>query len=100
MKRIKSSKDILDCTHFAVIVYKTSSVFVPGDERSKECPGHGYPAHTEIYDTFEHWVTTDKQDLQKFIVNLDNKNKDYIFMQVSKVGKLKKVVNFDIAFED
>ncbi len=31
--------------HFAIIVF--SSVHIPGDERSRTNPGHGYPAHDE-----------------------------------------------------
>lgn len=30
-------------------VFVESSVHIPGDERSKQCPGHGYPAHTHKY---------------------------------------------------
>ncbi len=31
--------------HFAIIEF--SSVWIPGDERSRTNPGHGYPEHTE-----------------------------------------------------
>lgn len=31
----------------AFMKVKESSVFVPGDERSRTNPGHGYPEHTE-----------------------------------------------------
>lgn len=32
---------------YAALVSK--SVSIPGDERSRTNPGHGYPAHTETY---------------------------------------------------
>lgn len=31
--------------HYAVLVFDT--VYIPGDERSRTNPGHGYPASTE-----------------------------------------------------
>jgi hypothetical protein len=35
---------IPDCEHWAIIT--TTSTYVPGDERSRTNPGHGYPEHT------------------------------------------------------
>jgi hypothetical protein len=37
--------------HFAVI--REESVYIPGDERSRTHPGHGYPASTETYVVYE-----------------------------------------------
>lgn len=34
-----------DGEHYAIIVY--SSIYIPGDERSRTDPGHGYPESTE-----------------------------------------------------
>jgi len=31
------------------VIVKASSVFIPGDERSRQAPGHGYPEHTDYY---------------------------------------------------
>ena len=31
--------------HYAILVF--GSVHIPGDERSRTHPGHGYPAHSE-----------------------------------------------------
>lgn len=42
--------------HWAIIT--TSSFFVPGDERSKSSPGHGYPDHYESAATYS-WYTTE-----------------------------------------
>jgi hypothetical protein len=42
MKKYCSSSDHIPKTpHWAIVAF--SSYFVPGDERSKSCPGHGYP---------------------------------------------------------
>lgn len=61
---------IPDNPHFAAIEF--SSVHIEGDERSRQAPGHGYPAHdvtTLSYRAFENetemqqWV--EKQEEQK-----------------------------------
>lgn len=31
------------------IIIENVSVYIPGDERSRTAPGHGYPAHTDTY---------------------------------------------------
>lgn len=31
--------------HFAILLYK--NITIPGDERSRSAPGHGYPEHME-----------------------------------------------------
>lgn len=36
--------------HWAII--QTTSVTIPGDERSRTAPGHGYPEHTESFITY------------------------------------------------
>jgi hypothetical protein len=77
MTRVKDPNDIPAVPHYAVIVYGQSSVHIPGDERSKQCPGHGYPAHYETFDTFEHWVSTDLEAAQDFAVSLESKPLSY-----------------------
>lgn len=37
--------DIPDGPHWAII--QVRSITIPGDERSRTAPGHGYPEHTE-----------------------------------------------------
>ena len=46
--------------HWAII--EGTSVSIPGDERSRTNPGHGYPAHTEDYITYE--AFTDKAEFE------------------------------------
>ncbi len=67
MTRVKKPEDIPDTPHYAVLIYKVVSVYIPGDERSRTHPGHGYPEHTERHETFEHWVTTSIEDLKTFV---------------------------------
>jgi len=51
----RSLKDIPTAEHWAVIVHKTDSIWVPGDERSRVAPGHGYPEHTEHIETIQYF---------------------------------------------
>ena len=59
MKWIHSKSEAPKGPHFAIIEFTT--VFIPGDERSRTNPGHGYPDSTEhkcdyiVFDTEEDW---------------------------------------------
>lgn len=44
--------------HWAIL--GQSSVHIPGDQRSIDAPGHGYPASTEYYITYEVYNTEAK----------------------------------------
>lgn len=45
MKYCNDKQDIPKGEHYAVLVF--GSIHIPGDERSRTAPGHGYPEHTE-----------------------------------------------------
>src|ERR1700688_5070329 len=47
----RSADDIPKKEHWAII--HSCSVSIPGDQRSREAPGHGYPAHTEQFIGYE-----------------------------------------------
>jgi hypothetical protein len=49
---------------YAVLV--TKSITIPGDERSRTHPGHGYPEHTEEY--LELVTFEDKQDMEAWVM--------------------------------
>lgn len=44
-KWCSNPEDVPKTEHFAIIEF--GSIWVPGDERSRTNPGHGYPEHTE-----------------------------------------------------
>jgi len=48
MEYIKKTKDISDGKSFAIFL--PVRIQIPGDQRSIDAPGHGYPAYTA-----EHW---------------------------------------------
>ncbi len=41
--------------HYVILTFETFTV--PGDERSRTHPGHGYPEHTEHTVSYEVWPT-------------------------------------------
>ena len=67
MKVAKNPSDIPDGHHYAILVFRTSSVFIPGDERSRTNPGHGYPDRYENYNNYEYQFTTDREEWLKEI---------------------------------
>lgn len=94
MKRVKGPADVPNEPHFAVILYGTRSIYHEGDEISRTCPGHGYPAYTETLDDIEHWVTTEKSHLEKFVTKLDAQTgydkKPYVILEVAKKGSVSR----------
>lgn len=53
--------DIPDGPHYAIMLIGKSSVHVPGDERSRTNPGHGYPAHTDTYDNIDYYAFSNNE---------------------------------------
>lgn len=55
-------QDVPEKEHFAILYF--GSIWIPGDERSKTNPGHGYPEHNEIkidYVVFESKLAWEKE---------------------------------------
>jgi len=93
MKRVHTKEDVPHGHHYSVLVYKTSSTYVPGDERSRTCPGHGYPEHYETNESFEHWVTTNRDDWERHITSLTlAKENNFVFFEVASLGSLETKV--------
>ena len=44
--------------HFAILCLR--SIYIPGDERSRTNPGHGYPESTEHYWAYEVYQSREK----------------------------------------
>jgi hypothetical protein len=61
MKRVKCLSEVPKTPHWAI--FEFSTITIPGDERSRTNPGHGYPESTETtvnYTCFtseEEWKT-------------------------------------------
>lgn len=53
-----SPEDVPAGEHFAILCSK--SIYIPGDERSRTNPGHGYPASTEQTWDYEVYANREK----------------------------------------
>lgn len=73
---VNSKKDMPNRPHYAVILY--SKIHIPGDERSRTNPGHGYPGGYEpqiSYLAFEN-----KDILENWLIA--NKDKSFSVLEV------------------
>lgn len=85
--------------HYQIIVFKKTSVHIPGDERSRTNPGHGYPEHTETYNTPTTYVTTDDNDWLADIQTLMAEKpgrKDMVAFMVEGVASIRLETKVDI----
>lgn len=98
MIEVHGPNDVPNTPHFAVIIFNTRTVHIPGDERSRTNPGHGYPAEDLSYNDYHYFITTDKNVLEKFVeqLELEERNKKpYVFFTVSSKGTVTKKIQFE-----
>lgn len=74
MHKATKPSDIPSKPHFAIIRFNTTSVHIPGDERSRTNPGHGYPERTETYSTNEYYYTFERQTWVEEIQAIEKRN--------------------------
>jgi len=55
---VSSKNKFPTASHWAIL--KFSQTYVPGDERSRTNPGHGYPAHSVDNVNYEAYYTEEK----------------------------------------
>lgn len=83
MKRCTRHTDIPKHPHFAIIT--SGSVHVPGDERSRTNPGHGYPEYTEYFIQYEAY--DDREDWEDAIARRERsahtRDKEYVAFPVA-----------------
>lgn len=91
---VSKPSDLPPGDHFAIL--KFSSITIPGDERSRTNPGHGYPEYTQttisctVYPTREAWTKeVESLSAQKYGGN------DWV-ATILKVPTLKATFTFDI----
>lgn len=58
--------------HFAALVFESHSIHHEGDERSRTCPGHGYPAYTETIKTIDYIVFANEQEMKDWVVKTES----------------------------
>ena len=98
LKRVEGPEDVPVEKHWAILIFRTESIHVPGDERSRQCPGHGYPAHTRTSKTYEYWAAMDQETLKQALLELEEENSKsyktvppYVVVQVQKCSVAKRV---------
>ena len=85
--------DIPTVEHFAIIYF--DSIYIPGDQRSIDCPGHGYPASTEV--VAKYLAFTDRTEWEEEIESrMRSDKKNFTAIQVKPVSiKTKIVIDID-----
>ncbi len=99
MKKVKGPTDVPKGRHYVVLIYKTDSVTIPGDERSRTHPGHGYPEHTQEFTTFEQHVTEDRADWEAFIAKMVQPGKkvpDFVCFEVAGLAQVRTDVTVSV----
>ena len=91
MKHCNAATDLPTKTHRAVLVF--GCIHIPGDERSRTNPGHGYPAHNEP--AHEYITFADPIELAKWIVD-NQKSREFVVLEATVLKpKLNTTVEFN-----
>lgn len=80
-KYVHSSDDVPKVQHWAIL--KFGSVTIPGDERSRTCPGHGYPEHSETTIDYEAYLTEEKWKAEIQSLETSAYKKSYVALKVN-----------------
>jgi len=86
-----TKKDVPTTKHYAILTFSTYTV--PGDERSRTNPGHGYPAHTESTAEYVAYTDRDEWEAEVSRLTLDRSygQTDFVAMVVGPVNVTTKV---------
>ncbi len=79
---VKTLKDVPAADHYAI--FRQDSHYTPGDERSRTNPGHGYPASTDYFLSYEAYLTSDS-----FLAAINAAHKDVDKIRIAKISPLK-----------
>lgn len=87
MKYISNKQECRTGPHFAALVFST--IHIPGDERSRTNPGHGYPAENK---PVVEYITFDSRDeMERWVNDQERKaaqysRKDYQVIEVKPLA--------------
>lgn len=87
MKIARRASDVPAYPHWAIIEF--GLIFIPGDERSRTNPGHGYPATQE--DTASYTVFTDYMEFEDRLTVLSQRG-NVVGIHVDKKLAISQVV--------
>lgn len=69
MTYVSQRRNMPEGPHYAIISF--SSIYIPGDERSRTNPGHGYPAHNQP--TVQYQAFDNREEWEKEIRKLEDR---------------------------
>jgi len=94
MKACITQKDVPTCKHYGIVTF--GKIAIPGDERSRTNPGHGYPEHTEHTATYSAY---DKEAWKNEIIRMtERKHYDFVAF-VAYPAKVKTISTIEIENE-
>jgi hypothetical protein len=88
-KYCTSKNEVPTIPHWAIITF--SSICIPGDERSRTAPGHGYPEHYES--TASYCAYTDETEWSKEVkrMSLEKNPENFVAVYVAPATITTKV---------
>lgn len=89
---VTSAEKLTYGEHFGII--ESSSIYVPGDERSRTNPGHGYPASSESVITLK--VTADEAVWKEEISKLTTARHNYHSFKAVKITVAEVNISVDV----
>ena len=79
---VRRPSDMSKGDHLAIIVF--GSIYIPGDERSRTNPGHGYPASTETTLSYYVWAVEDREYWEYEIAQHEKSRDNYVALDRGK----------------
>lgn len=74
LREVTKPSDYPQGTNFVIQIFETHNIHHEGDERSRTCPGHGYPAYTETIKSCRTFVTGCDIEWKSKLAELHQKN--------------------------
>jgi hypothetical protein len=103
MIQIKKPSDFPNGPFWVMVQFSSDSYTVPGDERSRTNPGHGYPEHTVTTDKVEMTAFTSESEWKKVVgeAYLENQKGGYrsklvAAFHVDSLAKLSVTTNINV----
>jgi hypothetical protein len=82
------SDDVPKGKHYVVIRF--TQIWIPGDERSRQAPGHGYPERFE--DKCQYKAYLDEAEWKLEVARMTHSNDNFVAFVVEKLAKIKQQV--------
>lgn len=84
--------------HFAVVTVTKQTIYHPGDQRSRERPGHGYPEHTEPVESIDYKPFSNRKELNDYLkLMFERRETSY---RILHVKPMKVHMSLDVVYID